>query len=64
MANRKTQAARRNGYTHWAAYLESLQKGASVDEKHKVFKGECCATHWNNPNSKRNSPKKFKLKKD
>lgn len=27
---------------------------------HKTYKGDCCDTSWNNPNSKKTGPKKYK----
>ena len=64
MANKNTKLARRKGYCNYKAYMASLDKNASVDQSQMVFKGQACNTAWDNPNSKRKSPKRFKKKEE
>ena len=55
MPNKNTKLAQKHGFSS----MYDMQNNG-----HKTFKGGCCATYWDNPNSKKNSRKVYKSRKD
>jgi len=55
MANRNTKQAHRAGF---ASKKDQNNNGT------KLFKGSCCDTSWDNPNSKKTRRKQYQRKAD
>ena len=53
--NRKTAQARKKGFCS----SKDMETNG-----HRVFTGSKCDTRWDNPNSHKNSPKRYKKKSD
>lgn len=61
MANKNTKSARKKGLSNMPETIMGTGQSRKIVERHAepIFKGSVCDTGWDNPNSKRQSLKRY-----